>query len=150
MRTTQVSHRLVPDEGNPHIDTPAVRTGLQERGFSPGKQKVAVTRLDELSGTHLSHLSSSEQTALAARLANSADGDAAVRFVNDLEHASDVRYFLDEELATTNRLVDFHANKHRTTGQTRGVSNRHLNPELEANDFVHVARNGDVNEVHVM
>lgn len=138
-KTGKISQRLMADGGTPDIDAPAVRQGLNDRGITTaGGQKRALDRLERID--HLDALSSSEQAALAARLIKVADPDATVRFVNQLDDTSDVRYLLDEDAATMNRLVRWHANPE---------AHDLIDPKLSATDFVHVARNGDVDEIHL-
>ncbi|NGM71290.1 hypothetical protein G6M89_20190 [Natronolimnobius sp. AArcel1] len=148
-QTAQISQRVVSDGGNPQIDTPTVMRGLQERGFSPGKQDIALTRLDEIPNSHLEALSSSDQTALAARLANSADGDATVRFVSDITDPNDVQQVLNENLATTNRLSELYDNRNLDTGQSGNLQYRHLDID-EASDLVRITQQTDIADVQLI
>lgn len=149
-KTTKLAHRLAADGGHEYIDYHGVAADLNRRGYTSGKIVTATDRLNDIDGAILRELSSSDQTALATRLASSPDGDTAVRFINDLEDVDDVRYFVDEELMTTNRLVDLYANKYRSTGQTGNIYYRHIDPALEASDLVYVAKNGDMSEARII
>ena len=149
-KTVQVSQRIVADGGSPHIDAPAVRGSLNERGLPAGVINRGMNRLDGIDARHLESLSPAGQATLATRLARSSDPDGTVTFLNRLEETSDVQRVLDEDLATTDRMVNLHENRHRSDGGVGKLRYRHVDPELEANDFVHVMRNGDMEEVQLV
>ncbi|WP_440772486.1 hypothetical protein [Natronorubrum sp. DTA28] len=92
-------------------------------------------------GRHVDDLSASEQATLGARISKSQDSSATRTFVDELDTVDNVRRLLDQDQASVNRLVDWHANP---------GSYRNIDPDLEASDFVHVARNGDVSETRLM
>ena len=149
-KTVQVSQRIVADGGSPHIDAPAVRGQLNERGLPAGAINRGMDFLDGIDARHLDSLSSAEQATLATRLARSSDPDGTVTFLNRLEETSDVQRVLDEDLATTDRMVRLHENRDRTDGGIGHLRYRNVDPELEASDFVHVARHGDLTETRLI
>jgi len=91
-----------------------------------------------------------EQARLAQRLSRSADPEGATQFVNELEDAENVRYFFDEDLAATNRMVELYDVRSLSSGQTGNLHHRHLDRRIEASDLVHVARNGDISESRII
>ncbi|MEY7849046.1 hypothetical protein AB7C87_07550 [Natrarchaeobius sp. A-rgal3] len=141
-KTGKINYRAQIDSGEPNIDGPAVQRHLREdHGLeTAGSQYHAIGQIEDL--RHLEDLSSSEQAALAARLSKSQDPSATRAFVSELDDVDDVRYLLEEtDVATTNRLVDWHANP---------SASRNIDPDLEANDLVYVSSQSDVSEIKVI
>ncbi|MHC3439935.1 vWA domain-containing protein [Natrialbaceae archaeon A-gly3] len=141
-KTGQITYQIITDGGNPNIDAPAVTRQLrEEHGIeTAGGIQQALGELEGL--RHVDELSASKQATLGARISKSSDPSAARTFVTELDDIGDVRYLLEEtDISTTNRLVDWHANP---------SASRNIDPDLGANDLVHVAKYDDVMETTVV
>lgn len=132
------------------MDYPAVAGKLADRGFQAGKLDEAITRLGRIDSRHLEALSPDEQARLAAWLANVWNSGQVRQFVNALEETSDVRGVLDEDVPETERMSRLWANKRKVKGGIGNLRYRHVDRELEASDFVHVARQVELKKTQLI
>jgi hypothetical protein len=131
-QTSKVNYRLLTDGGRGLGD-------LDVRFPTAGKNAKAITQFEQI--RHLDELAPDEQTALLRQLGDAADSRATRQFLNDLDDVDDVRFLLDEDVPTLNRLTRWYTNPD---------AHRHIDPDLSADDLVHVARNGDVSETQLV
>ncbi len=139
-KTAKITRQAVGDGGSLDVDYTAVAGKLGDQGFQAGKLDEAITRLSQIDSRHLRALSPDDQARLAARLVSVRDGGQVRRFVNALDETSDVRRVLEGDVPATKRMSRLWANKDKTSGRINGLRYRHVDPDLEASDFVQIAQ----------
>lgn len=136
--TPTLTRRVAPDGGGGgSYDLEGVRELLREQGASVGRTNDAIEALEAIDARHLQSLSEAEIASLGRRLSRSASAEDAAAFVDDLENAEDVRAFLDEDVAATNRMVEWYRN---------ADEHRYVDSDLDARDLVTVSRRGDISD----